>query len=286
VLAACFGAAPVLAAGETTLVLSPPHAAAGRSAGVDLRSDCKLNYLNLTYTRYDGARKTATTLTDGAFDERLQKYRYTGRLAVPGDAAPGPASAFVQPYCGPPEEYPASDDVAFAVDRSVLALSVSPASVVAGRTVHVGGGDCAGPVTSVALRVRFPGGLLVNVTGTVRDRAVSASFEVPPSVPAGAGSVALARESACPGSRGVGTAAFRVRAAAVVTGTPSATPTHSATVSATPPAVPSETPSASATALPPAAPRGRGPGRPALVVALAFVAVAVAGGAVYLRRRA
>lgn len=120
-------AAPVAAA-ETTLRLAPSHAPAGGSVGVLLRSDCKLNYLNLTYSRRDGSAATSTTLTDATFDESLQRYRYEGRLAVPRDAAPGGASAYVQPYCGPPSEYPPSRNVPFTVDRPGPGVSPSVAS--------------------------------------------------------------------------------------------------------------------------------------------------------------
>lgn len=288
VLAACV-ATPARAAGETTLVLSPAHAPVGGSVAVDLRSDCKLNYLNLTYARYDGATKTGTTLTDGTFDERLQKYRYLGRLTVPGDAAPGRATAFVQPYCGPPEEYPASEDVAFVVNRSVLTLAASPSVVTAGsgRTVSVTGGDCTGPVTSVPLTVRFPGGSSTTVTGSVRARRVSASFVLPPSVPSGTGTVTLARPDACPGSRPAGPAVFRVRDAAASTASPSgsASAPPSPSASASPSGSPSPSYSEPVAEDPPARPRGRA--RSVLVVGLAVLAVAAAaGGAVLLRRRA
>jgi hypothetical protein len=280
-------AAPA-AAEETTLRLSPAHAPAGGSVAVDLRSDCKLNYLNLTYSRYDGGTKTATTLTDGRFDEGLQKYRYVGRLAVPGDAAYGSAVAYAQPYCGPPEEYPASRDVPFTVDRSVLRLAVSPARVRAGtrETLRVSGGDCAGSVSSVPLRVRWPDGSSMTVTGAVRSLRVSASFALPPSVRPGTGTVALARPDACPGSRPLGPAVFTVRAAAVASESPAPTlspsPTPFATLTGL--ATPSVAPAVSPSAAPPPARRTRP--RPLFMVGLAVAALAgSAGGAFMMRRR-
>ena len=251
------------------------------SVAVEIRSDCALNYLNLTYHRYDGSTQTGTTLTEGKYDAGLDKFRYRGSLRVPPDAAPGKATAFAQPYCGPPEEYPASGDVPFTVDHGRLALSASPARVVAGSRVTVSGGDCDGPVTSVPLVVRYGDGTRASVTARVDARRVSATFTAPP-IP-GEASVSLARPDACPGSRAAGAATFAVRVPAATSAPPAtASVAPSATVSGPPVLTASpETPEAVATIT---GTSSGGGAVPLALAALGVLAVAGAGTAWWLRR--
>jgi hypothetical protein len=251
-------------------------------------SDCAVIDGHLIFTRYDGkADNVVARSTSRTYDYAREKYPFLVRLTVPATAAPGAAQVYAEPFCGPPEEYPPSAVRSFRIERSSLALRVSPQRPAGGDLLRVRAGTCDG--ARDLLTVRFRDGDRV-VDRRVRvDSSGSAAASVRLAEAGGTLEVSLPRAAdECRGSSYAGPVSVVVRSVGGAGSAPD--PTGEATPSPSAPAAPA-TPSlgrpSSSTTPPPQAQAGSdrgGRGRPALVAGL-LVLVAAGAGAAVLRGR-
>ena len=269
----------------TTLTVSPPAGPDRTSVLLRGFSDCAVIDGHLLFTTYDGkadnvvVRRTSTT-----YDDAREKYPYAIRLTVPATAAPGTAKAYVEPFCGPPEEYPASAVVPFRVELAALALRLSPTRPPAGGRLRIRARTCDGSRGTLTIRVRS-GDVSTDVRGAV-DATGVATASVRVTAP---GEVSLPNAATeCRGSSYAGAVAYALRAAvAASAGGPSAAsspPPTAASAAASPGRTPLPGASPSVAAAP--GPAGRtGGGRGPLLGAAAAALVAAAAGAVWLTLR-
>ena len=251
-------------------------------------SDCAVIDGHLIFKRYDGkADNVVARSTSRAYDYAREKYPFTVRLTVPTTAAPGAAQVYAEPFCGPPEEYPPSAVRPFRVERSRLALRVSPRRPEGGELLRVRASTCDGPAGLLTIRVR-EGDRVVDRRVRV-DASGLASVSVRLTAAGGPVEASLPRAAAeCPGSSYAGPVSVTVRSvpgassAPDPTGEPSPAPS-AATTSATPSAGVAESSSTPS-------PRGqarseRGAGGPPLLAAGLLALLAAGAGAVVLVRR-
>jgi hypothetical protein len=273
---------------RTTTVSVSPTAAPDR-APIVLRgfSDCAVIDGHLLFTTYDGkadnvvVRRTSTT-----YDYAREKYPFTIRLTVPVTAAPGRAKVYAEPFCGPPEEYPASTVAPFVVERSRLALRLSPRRPRSGDRLRVRVRTCDGGHGRLTVRVR-EGTAVRDLDATV-DAAGAAALSVRVT---SAGDVSLPFAAAqCRGSSYAGAAAYAVRPTTSKAPEPTPAATTSSiepTPSAAGPGPASTAPTAEATAAPRAATSSDDGSAPWLGVAAAALVAGAAGAVVValVRRR-
>lgn len=274
----------------TTLTVSPSAAAAREVLTLRGFSDCAILDGHLLFTRYDGGADNVVVRSapGAAYDDKREKFPYVVRITVPARARPGPAKAYAEPFCGPPEEYPASPTLSVRIDRGELVARASPRRPVAGQRIRVRAATCDGARGSLTLRVTV-GRQVQDVRAPVAvDGTASASVRLGGA--AGAATVTLPRVGTeCPGS--VPAPPYRFRVLAVPGSAPESSasslpsPSPSSSESSAPvrvSAVP--TPSVSAVAARPAAERDD-EGSGAVVPALLIAGVAAATAALVAARR-
>lgn len=277
----------------TTLTVSPSSPAAREVLTLRGFSDCAILDGHLLFTRYDGGADNVVVRSapGAAYDDKREKFPYAIRITVPLRARPGAARVYAEPFCGPPEEYPASPTLPLRIDRGQLLTSASPRRALAGQRIRVRAATCDGARPSLTLRVTV-GRQVQDVRAPVSaDGAAAASLRLGGAV--GPATVTLPRESTeCPGSTPAPTYRFRVLAVpgsspeASPISTPSPSPSASAS-SAPPASNATPAPSASVVRARPAADRddgGSGAAVPALIVTAAAAAATAAFVAARRRR--
>ena len=272
----------------TTLTVSPRALPDRGVLSLSGFSDCAVVDGHLVFTRYDGSADNVVVRGRQAtrYDDAREKYPFAIRITVPAQARPGSARVYAEPFCGPPEEYPPSGQVAIEVTRSALVLTASPPRPMAGARLRVRAATCDGPGGRITVQVALGGRTTRALAAIGTDGAAEVSVDLPP----GAGTATVSAPAAareCPGSAPVARRRLTVRAAA-------ATPTaaqSSAPVSAAP-SPPSRAPVASPSTTgsgerrsAPARGKGGGPGGVGLAVAGTALVLAVGAGAVAVRRR-
>ena len=275
----------------TSLTVSPAAGPARSTVTLRGYSDCAVIDGHLLFTTYDGKPDNVVVrATTSTYDYDREKYPFVIRIRVPLTAAPGEASVYAQPFCAPPEEYPTSDELPFRVERSALAVQVSPRRPESGQRVGLRASTCAGPTGRLSFRVQV-GGDVREVSAPV-DALGSASASVRLGSATGDAQVTLPRAAdECRGSVPPRGLTFRVRP-----GRTSVTPGESASASASPGSSPSSSAQPSPTSSGPASPsaaaepsrrvaRGAGGLGLAALVAAVLLAAAAAAGAVAVRRR-
>lgn len=225
--------------------------------------------------------------TSRSYDYAREKYPFTVRLTVPTTAAPGVAQVYAEPFCGPPEEYPPSAVQSFRIERSRLALRLSPRRPDGGELLRVRASTCDGARDLLTIRLR-DGDRVVDRRVRV-DSSGFASVSVRLAVAGGPVEASLPRAAAeCRGSSYAGPVSVTVRSVGGASSAPDPTEQPSPSpsrASPAPTAAPTGTPS-SAGPTPPARATTRrgGAGRSALGAGI-LALLAVGAGAGLVRRR-
>lgn len=273
----------------TTLTVSPSAPAAREVLTLRGFSDCAILDGHLLFTRYDGGADNVVVRSapGAAYDAKREKFPYVIRITVPTRARPGPAKVYAEPFCGPPEEYPASPTLSVRIDRGELVASASPRRPVAGQRIRVRAATCDGARGSLTLRVTV-GRQIQDVRAQVAaDGTASASVRLGGAV--GAATVTLPRVGAeCPGSVPAPPYSFRVLAMpgsapeASTSSTPS--PSLSPSASSAPVAI-SAVPTPSVSVVPARRAAERDDGGSGAVVPGLIAAVAAAATAAFVAAR-